>query len=191
MGIHEDQFFQLAKPHFARTWESLHAGYQRHAGDPLRMYYRTSSKATCANDLMFAELVSSFDGIPGVKPHEDSKNHLRFICIDDRVLFWLKKVDAGRIPANYPTEAAEERLDGQATIDGFPGAAIIVVGYLPNADETEISRISFMPPFRQKPEWFFDLVPMGNVTQMGQPRLQQAAAKFKVLRGPNQEAINL
>lgn len=189
MSIKHDQCYQIAKSHLGKVWESLTAGFQTHAIDPLRMIYDTSTRASVANDLMFAQLVSNFDGVRGVQVLTDNKNHLRFLCIEDAVLLWLKKVSIGRSTSNYPTHLAIERLDGQMFLEGLPQASIITLGYLANAEESAIDRISFCPPFQGKPEWYFDLVPVSNVTQMGQRERRSKGAKFIVVHGTTQEGL--
>jgi hypothetical protein len=190
--LKENECYSIAKPHLGRVWESITTGYATHAADPLRLSYEIGTRASAANNLMFAELIANFDGVSGVRPVTDVKNHLRFICIEDTVLLWLKKVTLGRTTTNYPTDLALDRLDGQMTISGLPEASIITLGYLPNAEESSIERISFSPPFRtKKPQWYFDLVPIGNVMQMGQREQISSRAKFVVVRGNSQEALEL
>lgn len=186
MPINESECYQVVKPHLGRVWESLHAGYTKHAADPLRLSYEIGTRASAANNLMFADMIANFDGVSGVRVVADFKNHLRFLCIDDVILLWLKKVTRGRFTSNYPTEMAIDRLDGQMTIDGLPMACIITLGYLSNPEESSIDRISFSPP---TPNWYFDLVPVGNVVQMGQRERRGKGAKFIVVRGNTQEAF--
>lgn len=193
MPIKEPHCYQLSKPHLNRIWEALTTGYKNHAADPLRLQYEIGTRASAAHNLMFSELIANFDGVPSVRIINDIKNHMRFLCIEDEVLLWLKKVTIGRSTSNYPTELAIDRLDGQMTFDGLPMASIITLGYLPNEEESAIARISFSPPFQAnaKPKWYFDLVPVGNVTQMGQRERQGKHGKFMVVRGNTQEAFGL
>jgi hypothetical protein len=190
MAINEHEGYKAVAPHFGRIWESLTGGFKTHVEDPLRLSYDTSTRASTANNLMFGELIANFDGVPSVRPVTDRKNNLKYLCIQDRVLLWLKKVTIGRYTSNYPTDLAIDRLDGQMTFDEIPQASIVTLGYLPDAEENSIARISFSPPFRSlHPEWYFDLVPVGNVTQMGQRERRTRGQKFIVVRGNAQEGF--
>jgi hypothetical protein len=169
MGISEDQAYGELQQHIRTIWDCMfgaHKGYRDEYPD--QGIHRKSTRASIINDRIFAKVVSAFDEVPGTHIIEIASVQLRYLSLSDRVTLWFKKMDEGRQTANFQTDKAVERDNGQAEL--FGKAEIIVAGYVLNDDESAIKRISFTPPNDVRPHWYIDVAPMAQPIQMKGPQ---------------------
>lgn len=123
--------------------------------------FRPTTAANNINDLIFAELVSKFDGIPGIEVVEQRRTNLRFLKFDNPrspICLWLKKTDRGHHSSCYPTAHALRMESGQSSL--FPDATILTLGHYPKFDLSAIQRVSITPPCGRrsaKPTWYINI----------------------------------
>lgn len=179
MGISEDQAYDELKPHIRTIWDVIytaHKGYREEY--PNQGIHRKSTRANIINDLIFANAVVAFDEVPGTKIIQLESVQLRYLSISDLVSLWFKKMDDGRMTANFQTTEAIKRDNGQTEL--FGKAEIIVAGYILNEDESAIKRISFAPPNEVRPRWYIDVAPMAQPLQMTGPQLIRPDTKVQL-----------
>jgi hypothetical protein len=168
MGMSEDQAYGDLAPHIRTIWNCMsdaHKGYREEYPD--QGILRKSTRASIINDRIFANAVREFDEVPGTRPIEVGFQ-LRYLSLTDRVTLWFKKMDDSRQTANFQTDEAIKRDNGQTEL--FDKAEIIVAGYILNEDESAIKRISFAPPNDVRPRWYIDVEPIAQAIQMKGPQ---------------------
>jgi len=109
---------------------------------------------------MIDEARKEFEGISGIEFRELKGKELTLLEIDGRILVWFKKLGRERTSRNILTMHVRQILAGAVPeLPGIPSAAaLLIVGYTPNRDETRVSRVSIVPPTsKKKPEWYIDL----------------------------------
>lgn len=191
MAISERQCLGLLRPHLITMWDAASTAHKRllsYADYPL---FERRTIATVENNLIFSELIGRFDQIPGIKVVNEAKKNLRFIGINDKALLWVKKVDSERHTTNYPTDNAEDMLTGQFSLPGMDDLSLVVLGYRLNPEETQIQRLSFHPPFKKRPEWFFDveIAPPREMKNPSPMRIDQPKLKLQIIRGARQKEL--
>ena len=195
MPISQDAAFAHLEQHLDRTWNAItRAGVRCSRQSELPVFVPRTA-ANTLNDLAFDEMVAAFDEIAGAQPREDRMNNMRFISIDDVILLWLKKVDSQRVKSNLMlTDHAVDLLDEQAAFEFMPHASLIVVGYWFDMETWRLRRVSFSPPSRSRPAWYFDIEPGdAGVIEMrpagGEVPPTQTASGLRITRGPVQRQL--
>jgi hypothetical protein len=157
MSVTEDNVHARLKKHYDRLWDSAFDGYEAYRKYPDRTLHRKTTRANIVNDLILAKAIQEFDEVPRVKLVEERRINLRLLKIEDNILLWFKKMDSQHNCQIFPTEHAKLLQAGQLSL--FPGADVLVVGYLLNPEETRVSRVSIAKPagIGKSPEWFIDL----------------------------------
>jgi hypothetical protein len=186
LGISEDKAYRTLKPKLVKLWNSVYDANERYRTQyPDLTLHRRTTRAAIQNDLICARIIEEFDEVPDCRMVTDRKRNLRYFMIEDWLLLWFKKVSFHRIPSNYLTEHAKDILMGQQ-IEMFPKAGIVVVGYLLDAEENHIKRLSFAPPSLRKPEWYFDVARMAKLHKMNGPQRITQGTQLTVTRGAKQ-----
>lgn len=194
MPISQDTAFAYLERHFDTSWHAVTTAGQRYAAQPDLTAWDARTMANTLNCLVHHELISHFDGVPGVRAHEDRRNQMRFVAIDDAILLWPKKVDSQRVKSNLMlTEHSMELVSTQTAFDFLPRAALVVLGYWFDDDGT-LKRVSFAPPSVAKPAWYIDVHPGDtNVVEMRRPSQSPSGlttpSGLRITKGPIQEQM--
>jgi hypothetical protein len=157
----QDKADKLLKQHYQKLVSGVVRGFQAYRERyPHRPRHRNITVANLVNDEQWAEIITEFDEVPGVRVIEQSRG-LRFlgICGNDgsvELLLWFKKVDAQRTSQLNKTRRSALLHAGQA-VEMFPHSTVLVVGYYLNRDRTKVIRVSINRPTTGTPEWFIDL----------------------------------
>jgi hypothetical protein len=157
--ITEESAFSQLEPHLRRIWACYAAAFEKYRADPYRHLHRKATRANLISDLVFAEVVSEFDEVPGVTIVQSGIDQMRYLSISESLNLWFKKLDDARNSANYPTRAARRRDRGQESLFGEE-PSLILAGYQLTTEETSIKCLSFSPPKFVKPRWWFDIFEM-------------------------------
>jgi hypothetical protein len=165
------------------------AAHQRFLKQGDRCEYTARTSANVLNDLVVAEAIKAFDGVPGFVPVQDRKNNQKFIAVSQSALLWFKKVDAGRQASNYQTPRAQDIASGQCKLQGMPTNELIVVGYKLSVDQQAIQRVSFSPPFIRKPKWYRDIEPISMPQIQAAPAATDTNIKLRIVPGAKQRRL--
>ncbi len=173
---------------YQRFFESADRGAKKYNDSANIAVHRATTAANEVNDLIFAELINTFDGVDEVIPVFDRKKNLRFLKIDGRppIHLWLKATNRGRVSSNYPTPHYSD-LVKSGQIQMFPNAVILTLGFLRSNDCTGVARVSITPPCGRgsKPQWWIDIAMSRNV--VGMPGATGSSSVGVVIRRSSQQ----
>jgi hypothetical protein len=183
--ISRDQAYEQVQPHIRSIWNCHSQAYKRYRDEyPDILLHRKSTRANIISDLVFANVVSAFDEVPGTSIVNDEVHQLRFLSLSDSVTLWFKKLDDNRESSNVRTQQAREMNRGQLNL--FGEAYIIIAGYQLNEDESAIRLVSFSPPNLVRPRWFIDVEEVSQPIVMGRPLSTQRRTRLRINKGPEQ-----
>ena len=185
--VSESAAFEDIEPHMQRIWMCVSDAYAQYRQYPDLHVHRSGTRASLVNDLIFERLIREFDGVPGVKPLV-LRDGMRLLSLSERISLWFKKVDIHRESKNYPTKQARSRNRGQSNLYGEEGQ-IVLAGYLLSDDETAVKRLSFSPPNRVRPRWWFEVGEPPVIASMAPRVTQNKGVQLQIKRGPSQIEI--
>ena len=184
MTISEDQAYTELKPHIRRLWNCVDDAFQRYRDYPDILVHRKTTRANIVNDLIFENVISEFDEVPGtVVIHQDA-GQLRLLSISDLVTLWFKKLDENRESSNVSTKQADQLNRGQMNL--FGEGDLLVAGYQLNPDETAIKCLSFSPPNNVTPRWFIDVQEIAQPIVMRETKTAKPGVRLRIIKGPEQ-----
>lgn len=127
-------------------WED----YAGHAYAPVRHVHSVRSRATNVHDHQVERARQALGGISGIRFLES--NTVFFVVIDELVMIRFKKLDLDMLTRNYPTLHAL-RINSQSPMPNIPSLTRLVLGYVLNADETEIAAVALTCPNGRRNHW--------------------------------------
>jgi hypothetical protein len=196
MSITEGAFLEASRSKLVTTFDAVSEALAEYRDLPSITVLRPTTAACIRVDLIYAKLVAAFDEEPNCGIVEVLQHNSRYFKIADGVLLWFKKVDWFRQPSNARTPHNLRILSGQQD-EMFPRSEIVVVGYLLHPETSELLRLSFAPPCRKRPDWYFDIMRPSNVRPMyptsGAIELaannRQRQSRLMLIRGDTQQAL--
>lgn len=131
--------------------------WQRWEGLPARdrIDFSARSRASIIHDYAAIHAIKEFDGVPGVKIVDQRENsgYLAVIFDDVLVLRFKKFRDDGLGTCSIETQKQQQFAWQEPPLPGIPTATNLVVGYLLNTLETEISTVALTCNIGQKSLW--------------------------------------
>ncbi len=77
--ISEEQAYSEIQPHIRRFWNCMTNAYGRYRDYPDIQIHRKSTRANIVNDLIFVNIVTEFDEVPGTRIIFQETRQLRFL----------------------------------------------------------------------------------------------------------------
>jgi hypothetical protein len=182
--LSEDQAYGELRPHIRRLWNCMTTGYERYREYPDLALHRKATRANIVSDLIFANVISEFDEVPGARILNLEAQRIRLLSLSDSVTLWFKKLDENRESCNVSTKQSNEMNNGQMTL--FPAGSLLVAGYELTPDETAVKCMSISPPNQVKPRWFIDVERVQQPTIMPVVESARRGIRLRITKGPEQ-----
>jgi hypothetical protein len=161
--MNEDQAHSILKSYYSKLAGAIVRSFETYRTRyPHRPIHQRRTTANVMCDEIWAEIVNEFDeDAPRVRPIEQSYG-LRLLGIagangEIEVLLWFKKFDRSKRPRSIMATGRSKRMFKGGTLEMFDKAAMLVVGYQLNLEETRIRGVSICQLLDGRPEWYIDL----------------------------------
>ena len=164
--IDRDAASQILKPHLPSFGDCVRRGWNRWKGETLLpMQVAKRSRACLIYDYMADEARRTLVGVDGLTVTEDRGFVL--VNVEDRLLVRFKKFDQRLRTSGIPTRQHMQFAYQQLTIDGLGPMTQLVVGYLLDEFELDISRVAVTCSLGSRIMWVIEIPPdVGTVAPL-------------------------